>query len=190
MAGVELRFGPSTVGHRFRSCMRSGPERAARWQSARGRCCACRASSTSPAASSSPLRDIAYGGSPVSAWALLAALGASRCDGGHCRERPICNLVARHGVQAQRVPLGVDLQRWPARSPVRRRGGEQARLVHVASLNRVKDQGTLLRALRMLARSRAVTFGSTSSARTLWAARSRRWQPSSASRSTSIFTAS
>jgi glycosyltransferase involved in cell wall biosynthesis len=60
-------------------------------------------------------------------------------------------LIARHGVHAQRVPLGVDLERWPLRPPVRRPPNERLRLVHVASLNRVKDQGTLLRALRVLA---------------------------------------
>lgn len=63
----------------------------------------------------------------------------------------ICTLVAKRGVQAQRLPLGVDLQRWPLRHPVSRRRDELPRLVHVASLNRVKDQRTLLRALRLLA---------------------------------------
>ena len=63
----------------------------------------------------------------------------------------ICDLVAKRGVQAQRLPLGVDLERWPLRHPVSRRRDEQPRLVHVASLNRVKDQRTLLRALRLLA---------------------------------------
>jgi glycosyltransferase involved in cell wall biosynthesis len=64
---------------------------------------------------------------------------------------PTCALIAEHGVQAQRVPLGVDLERWPPRRPVRRNAHEPLRLVHVASLNRVKDQGTMLRALRVLA---------------------------------------
>jgi glycosyltransferase involved in cell wall biosynthesis len=68
-----------------------------------------------------------------------------------CASRPIVDLVAQRGIAAQRVPLGVDLRRWPLRGPVRRRRDEQARLVHVASLNPVKDQPTLLRALRMLA---------------------------------------
>lgn len=63
----------------------------------------------------------------------------------------ICDLVAKCGVQAQRLPLGVDLERWPPRHPVGRRRDEQPRLVHVASLNLVKDQQTLLRALRLLA---------------------------------------
>jgi glycosyltransferase involved in cell wall biosynthesis len=63
----------------------------------------------------------------------------------------ICRLVAHHGVQAQRLPLGVDLDRWPLRQPRARGRDEPPRLVHIASLNRVKDQGTLLRALRVLA---------------------------------------
>jgi hypothetical protein len=56
-------------------------------------------------------------------------------------------------VTAQRVPLGVDLDAWPPREPRQRTPGECARLIHVASLNRVKDQTTLLFALAELARS-------------------------------------
>jgi glycosyltransferase involved in cell wall biosynthesis len=63
----------------------------------------------------------------------------------------ICALVAKHGVQAQRLPLGVDIDRWPLRQPAARSPDEQPRLIHVASLNRVKDQRTLLQALRVLA---------------------------------------
>jgi glycosyltransferase involved in cell wall biosynthesis len=63
----------------------------------------------------------------------------------------ICTLVAKHGVQAQRLPLGVDIDRWPLRQPAARSPDEQPRLIHVASLNRVKDQRTLLQALRVLA---------------------------------------
>src|SRR3546814_4537581 len=37
--------------------------------------------------------------------------------------------------------------------PPRRRGAGRAKLIHVASLNRVKDQATLLRALSILARA-------------------------------------
>jgi len=95
--------------------------------------------------------DIAYGGCVSRRGRSLQHLVLRGATAVTAASVSICNLVARHGVQAQRVPLGVDLQRWPAQSPVRRRGGEQARLVHVASLNRVKDQGTLLRALRLLA---------------------------------------
>jgi glycosyltransferase involved in cell wall biosynthesis len=53
---------------------------------------------------------------------------------------------------AQRVPLGVDLRAWPPLAPRRREEGT-ARLLHVASLNRVKDQSTLLHALAILQRA-------------------------------------
>ncbi len=56
------------------------------------------------------------------------------------------------GVAARRIPLGVDAARWPPREPLTRLPGTPARLIHVASLNRVKDQPTLLHALSLLAR--------------------------------------
>jgi glycosyltransferase involved in cell wall biosynthesis len=55
------------------------------------------------------------------------------------------------GVPSFRVPLGVDLVAWPPRDPVRRPEQAPARLIHVASINRVKDQATLLRAAATLA---------------------------------------
>jgi glycosyltransferase involved in cell wall biosynthesis len=51
----------------------------------------------------------------------------------------------------RRVPLGVDLETWPPREPIARETNAPARLIHVASLNTVKDQPTLLRALARLA---------------------------------------
>lgn len=65
---------------------------------------------------------------------------------------PELALLSRVGVDARRVPLGVDhIRDWPAREPVARGSDEPARLIHVASLNRVKDQPTLLRAIARLA---------------------------------------
>jgi glycosyltransferase involved in cell wall biosynthesis len=64
---------------------------------------------------------------------------------------PILDALRALGIDAVRVPLGVDLRRWPALAP-RRRNAKRARLLHVASLNRVKDQATLLRALAALAK--------------------------------------
>lgn len=65
---------------------------------------------------------------------------------------PELELLSILGVGARRVPLGVDhIRDWPAREPVARRFGEPARLIHVGSLNRVKDQATLLRAFARLA---------------------------------------
>jgi glycosyltransferase involved in cell wall biosynthesis len=58
--------------------------------------------------------------------------------------------LSRIGIPAKRLPLGVDLNVWPPREPVRRDISKPARLIHVASINRVKDQPTLLRALASL----------------------------------------
>jgi glycosyltransferase involved in cell wall biosynthesis len=60
---------------------------------------------------------------------------------------PMIDSLARLGVAGRRVPLGVDLSSWAPREPQARVPGQPARLVHVASLNRVKDQPTLLGAL-------------------------------------------
>lgn len=64
---------------------------------------------------------------------------------------PIIDSLRALGIEAERVPLGVDLQAWPPLEP-RPRDATHARLIHVASLNRVKDQSTLLRALALLAK--------------------------------------
>jgi len=96
------------------------------------------------------LDDIGYGGSASPRARLLQRAVLRHATRVTAASEAIRALVAHHGVQAQRVPLGVDLARWPLRRPVRRQPNEQPRFVHVASLNRVKDQGTLLRALRVL----------------------------------------
>lgn len=64
--------------------------------------------------------------------------------------------AARLGVAAQRIPLGVATDRWPVRPPARRVPGK-LRLLHVANLNRVKDQDMLLAAMQSLCR-RGVDF--------------------------------
>lgn len=61
------------------------------------------------------------------------------------------------GIAAERLPFGVALDRWPIAAPRPRAAGRPARLLHVASLNAVKDQGTLLRAAARL-RARDVPF--------------------------------
>lgn len=65
--------------------------------------------------------------------------------------RPIVESLRKLGIKGRRVPLGVDLRSWPPLCPRERHDGT-AKLIHVASLNRVKDQATLLRALAVLAR--------------------------------------
>jgi glycosyltransferase involved in cell wall biosynthesis len=65
--------------------------------------------------------------------------------------------AAALGVDAITVPLGADTGRLPPAPPRRRDLSAPLRLLHVASLNRVKDQPTLLRALGIL-KSEGVRF--------------------------------
>ena len=58
-------------------------------------------------------------------------------------------LARRHGVRPSVIPLGVDVSQF---GPGRAEAGPPWRLVHVASLNRVKDQVTLLHAFERLIR--------------------------------------
>jgi glycosyltransferase involved in cell wall biosynthesis len=99
------------------------------------------------------LREIGYGGRLTWRGRLREALllrGASVIT---AASAPLIESLSELGFAAQRLPLGVDLETWPPRDPVRREAGRTARLIHVASLNRVKDQPTLLRALAALDKS-------------------------------------
>lgn len=95
--------------------------------------------------------DIGYGGCRTWRGRYLASGVLRRATAVTCASAPIAALIETYGVRPQRVPLGVDLERWPPRCPRPRSPGDRPRFVHVASLNAVKDQATLLRALRMLA---------------------------------------
>lgn len=100
--------------------------------------------------------EIGYGGlcSAAGRWqARVALAGASVVTASSSR---MLAAVADFGYTAERVVLGVDLRRWPPRPP-RPREGKTATLVHVGSLNRVKDQETLVRAMRFV-RDRGATF--------------------------------
>jgi len=70
---------------------------------------------------------------------------------------PMIETLSQLGIPSHRVPLGVDLKRWPPRAPVERDPHASVRLIQVASINRVKDPGTLIRALALLA-ARGVAF--------------------------------
>ena len=65
--------------------------------------------------------------------------------------------AAGTGVDASCMPIGVALDRWPARPPRPRDPAQSLRLLHVANLNLVKDQETLLQAMRAL-RDRGIAF--------------------------------
>jgi len=93
------------------------------------------------------LPEIGYGGR--GSWrgraqaALALQLACAVTAGSRYAARP---LHGRYGVQI--VPLGVDVPSFAA--PVERAAGPPWRLLHVASINRVKDPPTLLQALRLI----------------------------------------
>ncbi|WP_420009837.1 glycosyltransferase family 4 protein [Xanthomonas sacchari] len=98
------------------------------------------------------LHAIGYGGRRKWQGRLREALVLRLASAVTAASAPILDSLRALGIAAERVPLGVDLRAWPPRAP-RARGDGPARLLHVASLNPVKDQTTLLRALAALARA-------------------------------------
>jgi len=96
------------------------------------------------------IRSIGYGGCLRRRGRLREAIVLRMASQVTAASAPIVASIAAAGVQAERVPLGIDLKSWPPRAPVQRDRQECLRLLHVASLNRVKDQGTLLRAIALL----------------------------------------
>ena len=97
------------------------------------------------------LASIRYGGSLNWRGRLREALVRRGATVVTAASAPILAQLAALGRPARRVPLGVDLLRWPMRRPQRRDPRTSVRLIHVASLNEVKDQTTLLRAMALLA---------------------------------------
>jgi glycosyltransferase involved in cell wall biosynthesis len=90
------------------------------------------------------LRDIGYGMRCTArgrlAWRVAVA-GARRIT---VATPYMQQLAAMHDVAADRVPLGVALDRWPPAEPRTRHPARPARLLHVADIRPVKDQVTLL----------------------------------------------
>ncbi|MEP6729990.1 MAG: glycosyltransferase family 4 protein [bacterium] len=96
------------------------------------------------------LPDIAYGTGTTSrgrAALRIALLGARRVT---VASAPMQRLAAAHGVDAEVVPIGVALDRWPPMAPRHRDPRRPARLLHVGDLRPVKDQPTLLAAMNLL----------------------------------------
>ena len=96
------------------------------------------------------LREIGYGGRLTWKGRTREAVVLRAATALTAASAPILAALSELGLSAQRLPLGVDLKSWPPRRPVRRTDVRVAKLIHVASLNRVKDQTTLLRALARL----------------------------------------
>src|SRR5579862_3074394 len=96
--------------------------------------------------------DIGYGQRRTARGRLvlrLATAGARRIT---VASAPMAEAAAALGYDARRIPLGPALDRWPPMPPRPREAGAPARLLHIADLNLVKDQDTLLKAAAWLAR--------------------------------------
>lgn len=96
------------------------------------------------------LHDIGYGGRLSWRGRLREAWVLRGADAVTAASQPILDQLASLGRGARRLPLGVDLEAFAPLPPRPRAAGEPLRLVQVASLNRVKDQACLLRALALL----------------------------------------
>ncbi|HET7809228.1 MAG TPA: glycosyltransferase family 4 protein [Steroidobacteraceae bacterium] len=103
------------------------------------------------------LHDIGYGGGLslrqrwTNRWVFRRAAVVSAASA------PIIESARAYGVSVARIPLGVDRGTFPPRDPVARTRSRPVRLVQVASLNLIKDQGMLLRAVaRLVAAGRDV----------------------------------
>jgi glycosyltransferase involved in cell wall biosynthesis len=103
------------------------------------------------------LRDIGYGMRCTARGRLslrAAVAGANRLT---VATPYIQRLADAAGIATELVPLGVALDRWPARAPRLRDPSTPARLLHIGDLRPVKDQTTLLAAAAQL-RERGVPF--------------------------------
>jgi glycosyltransferase involved in cell wall biosynthesis len=97
--------------------------------------------------------EIGYGGGLQWYRRVLERLTLLAADEVTAASRPMLAQIARLGVAAQRATLGLDRQLWAIQPPQQRAPHESLRCIHVASLNVVKDQRTLLRAMRRLRES-------------------------------------
>ncbi len=101
--------------------------------------------------------EIAYGDARSRRGRLLVDIVLHRAARVTAASTGMRRLAAARGRRVEHLTLGVDLEEWPT-APIRLRELDApARLLHVASLNRVKDQLTLLKAAARL-RDRGVAY--------------------------------
>ena len=103
------------------------------------------------------LRDIGFGGLVTGRGRLILRCAVAAADAINTPSRFMRDLAIAHGIDAEHVVLGVDAQAFPPLAPRARDPQAPMRLLHVGSLNRVKDQPTLLGAMAIL-RARGVPF--------------------------------
>jgi glycosyltransferase involved in cell wall biosynthesis len=103
------------------------------------------------------LRDIGYGGGLKWRWRAAVRFALRSASRVSAPSGPMRALAQEMGCATTELPFGVDLERWPARPPRPRDRQRPARLLHVGTLNRVKDHSTLLEAAGKL-QARGVSF--------------------------------
>jgi glycosyltransferase involved in cell wall biosynthesis len=101
--------------------------------------------------------DIGYGESRTLRGRLRVRFALASAQRITAQSEPLVALARKAGYAAERLPLGIDRARWPLIPPRARDPRVPARLVHVASLNIVKDQETLLRTMTAL-REKGVAY--------------------------------
>ncbi len=112
---------------------------------------------TVPGSELTALPEIGYGGQRSWFWRLWTHFALAGADRVIAESNWVAQRAAGFGVTATHLPYGVALDRWPPLAPRRREPGKPLRLLHPASLNLVKDQETLLLAMRAL-KNRRVAF--------------------------------
>jgi glycosyltransferase involved in cell wall biosynthesis len=101
--------------------------------------------------------EIGYGMQRTRRGRLTLRLASGLADRVTANSTYAVRLAAARGVVAERVAYGVALDEWPPIPPRHRGSRDEARLLFVASLNRVKDPWTMLRGIALL-RDRGVPF--------------------------------
>lgn len=94
------------------------------------------------------LADIGYGSQLRPGGRAAVAIACRLATRVHVTTRFMADQARAHGLDTIRIPVGVDSSRVAVRQPLAE--GPPWRLLQVASLNRVKDQSTLLTALRIV----------------------------------------
>jgi len=94
------------------------------------------------------LPDAGYGELRTAAGRAMMRMQLRWADALTAASRFMQSRVASHGAQARLLPLGIDVDRFLF--PVERPDGPPFRLLHVGNLYPVKDQVTLVRALRLV----------------------------------------
>jgi glycosyltransferase involved in cell wall biosynthesis len=97
------------------------------------------------------LPEIGYGGRRTRAERARVRLALAGAEHRTAPSAAICEAATALGYATERLPLGVSRGAWPPQPPRPRTPGAPLRLVHVASINQVKDPFTLLRAAGRLA---------------------------------------